>query len=497
LADTETSREATVTFKLNGTDVTVPKGWTVMQAVKRENVKVPHFCWHPGLSIAGVCRFCMVKVAGRPKLEIACNLQAVEGMEVNTTDDDVKTAHKWALEFHLVNHPLDCPICDQAGECGLQDYYMDVGQYKSQMTRPKVLKPKALKVGGDLVLDTERCILCTRCTRFEQEVTKSGALGIFDRGDRAVIGIYPGKKIEHNYTDNLVDICPVGAFTSKDFRFKQRVWFLKDRPSTCPGCSTGCQVDVFGKDQTRRFFRLKPRESKVNGHWMCDSGRQMYDHLNKENRLLFPYMKGQNNTSQRSTLDAVAADLKEKLARASGDQVALLVSAQYTNEEYRELFDYFVKTLGIKSVFQWRQASEDRESFDGILRRGDHNSNTKGLIAALKEVGISKEINNEFDQLGAMNPSLVIALAPEIPATFPGFRDDLAKLSELSEVSMWSCSFEAKEYPFATAIPMKGFAEKIGTVTNFEGKIGELAEAFPSVVHDACSVSEFVSLLKS
>lgn len=166
----------TVSFKINGQSVTVPKGTTVMQAAQQMKIAIPHFCWHPGLSVAGVCRFCLVKIEGRPKLEIACNLQATEGMEVRTDTDEVKDAHKWALEFHLINHPLDCPICDQAGECGLQNYYMSVGKYQSQMDRPKVLKPKALDVGGDLVLDTERCILCSRCVRFEKEVTKTEPL---------------------------------------------------------------------------------------------------------------------------------------------------------------------------------------------------------------------------------------------------------------------------------------------------------------------------------
>ncbi len=234
MSDLEVKNKKLVNITFNGQKMEVPEGSTVMQAAAKAAISIPHFCWHPGLKVAGVCRFCLVKVEGARKLEIACNLPVREGMVVDSLDPEVKEAHKWALEFHLVNHPLDCPICDQAGECKLQDFYMDVGKYKSQVHRPKVLKPKALDLGKDLVLDTERCILCDRCVRFEQEVTKTGALGIFDRGDRAIIGTYPGKQIDHNYTTNLVDICPVGAFTSKDFRFKQRVWFLEDKSTTCP-----------------------------------------------------------------------------------------------------------------------------------------------------------------------------------------------------------------------------------------------------------------------
>ncbi len=492
-----TPNQETVTFKLNGKAVTVPKGWTVMQAARRENVEIPHFCWHPGLSVAGVCRFCMVKVAGRPKMEIGCNLQATEGMEVNTTDQDVQDTHKWALEFHLVNHPLDCPICDQAGECGLQDYYMKVGKYKSQMTRPKVLKPKALHVGGDLVLDTERCILCSRCTRFENEVTKTGALGIFDRGDRSVIGIYPDKKIEHNYTANLVDICPVGAFTSENFRFKQRVWFLKDRPATCPGCSAGCQVDVYAKEETRRFFRLKPRESEVNGFWMCDSGRKMFEHLNKEQRLLFPYLKNTAGKLERQSVDQVVAALAQQISSTDKSQIAVLVSAQYATEEYQAFFDLFVDKLGIKSVYQWRASGENINDFDGILRRGDHNSNTAGLLKVLQSKSLASGVASQFDQIAKLNPKLIIALAPEIPSSFPKLKEDFKRLAEMPQVSLWTCGFEAKDFGFGSLIPMKGFAEKRGSFINHAGKVGQLADPFPAAVADARDIVEIVNQLKT
>lgn len=487
--------QETVTFKLDGKDVTVPKGWTVMQAAKRERVDVPHFCWHEGLSIAGVCRFCMVKVEGRPKLEISCNLPAADGMVVSTTDANVKEAHKWALEFHLINHPLDCPICDQAGECGLQDYYMKVGKYESQMTRPKVLKPKALDVGGDLVLDTERCILCSRCVRFEEEVTKTSSLGIFDRGDRSIIGTYPGKKITHNYTANLVDICPVGAFTSKDFRFKQRVWFLSEKPSVCPGCSTGCHVDVHAKLETRKYFRLKPRASEVNKYWMCDTGRKHYKHLNKEFRLLSAYSGDTGKTRARVGIDEAIIKLASKVKSTDAKDIALLVSPQYTCEEYDALFNFFVKKLGVKNVYQWRDPSEKRDEFDGLLRRGDTNANTAGLSEALKRFGLSGDVKNDFDQVAKANAKLVVALAPELYETFPNLETQLRLLGELPFVSMWTLSNKAMGYAFAQLLPLKGFAEKRGTFINYKGDRGELADPFPPAVNDALDVAEVVTAL--
>ena len=487
---------STVSFKINGRDVTVPKGTTVMTAARKLNVDIPHFCWHPGLSVAGVCRFCMVKVEGRPKLEIACNLTATPGMEVRTDTPEVKEAHKWALEFHLINHPLDCPICDQAGECGLQNFYMTVGKYQSQMTRPKVLKPKALDVGRDLVLDTERCILCSRCVRFEEEVTKSDALGIFDRGDRAIIGTYPGRKITHNYQTNLVDICPVGAFTSRDFRFKQRVWFLKDKPAVCPGCSAGCHVDVFGKPDTRTYFRLKPRESAVNGHWMCDSGRDMYRHLNQDRRLRGAFfVKG--GAQKDASFDEALRELAAKLAGTAAGDIALLVSAQYTVEEYDAFFAHFVGKLGVKKVFQWREPTEKIDTFDGILQRGDGNANTRGLLDAMKKHGISASgPANEFDKLIAARPRVVIALAPEVPQTFPSLKGQMERLSELDFVSLWTINGEAAWLKKLThALPMKGFAEKRGTFINHAGTAGSLDAPFPCPVTDARDVAEVVTAL--
>ena len=495
---TQTAQDTnTVTFSLNDQEVTVKKGTTVMEAAHRAGVYIPHFCWHPGLSVAGVCRFCMVKVDNRPKLEIACNLTATPGMKVSTLLPEVKEAHKWALEFHLVNHPLDCPICDQAGECKLQDYYMEVGKYKSQMERPKVLKPKALNVGDDLVLDTERCILCSRCVRFEDEVTKTGALGIFNRGDRSVIGTFPEKKIHHNYQDNLVDICPVGAFTSRDFRFKQRVWFLKEKPSICPGCSAGCHVDVHAKPEVRTYFRLKPRESTVNGHWMCDVGRKTYKHMNQEERLRFPVTTDEKGHRHKAPLAEATLALAKVLGQSEADEVALLVAPSYTTEEYDALFGFFVKRLGVKKVFQWREPTEKIDEFDGILYRGDHNPNTRGLSEALKRAGLDGTVKNGFDDLARSGAKVVIALTPELAFQFPSLGAQLSRLEELAFVSCWTIVGAAytRHKGLKHLLPMKGFAEKKGTFLNHEGKAGELMAPFPAGADDARDVVETVAAL--
>lgn len=494
----ETTKE-TVTFTLNNKAVTVPRGWTVMQTAKREGVEIPHFCWHPGLSIAGVCRFCMVKVEGRPKLEIACNLTATDGMIVSTETEEVKHAHKWALEFHLANHPLDCPICDQAGECGLQDYYMSVGKYQSQMTRPKVLKPKALSVGGDLVLDTERCILCSRCVRFEEEVTKTNGLGIFDRGDRATIGIYEDKKITHNYTANLVDICPVGAFTSKDFRFKQRVWFLDEKDATCIGCSTGCQVKVYGKSQTRQYYRIKPRESEVNGHWMCDKGRKTYLHLAPAERQRSAYLLDADAAkAQKVETRDLIKNLAATLNKAAQSDVALLISPSYTTEELDSLFGYFANEKGIKNIFQWRDANERREDFDGLLYRGDHNPNTMGMQRVLEKYGFSQEVKNGFSDCVAKSPRVLIVLAPEIDEANPQINNELSQLLQIPFVSLWTTRSSHSEIGrFKQVLPLKAFAEKRGSLLNYQGREGLLADPFLPINDQVLGVDEVIALLRA
>lgn len=471
-----------VTLSINNQSITVPAGSTIMEAAQKLGVTVPHFCWHPGLSIAGVCRFCMVRVDGMPKLQIACNTPASEGMKVDTVSDEVKDAHKWALEFHLINHPLDCPICDQAGECELQNYYMKVGKYQSQMEDEKVLKPKALDVGDTLVLDTERCILCSRCVRFEDEVTKTSTLGIFNRGDQATIGTYKDRKIKHNYSYNLADICPVGAFTAKDFRFKCRVWFLKESKTVCPGCSTGCNVNLFQNRNQREYYRLKPRHNAdVNGHWMCDTGRTMYEHLNASARLSSPLLNGES-VSHQAALQAVADAVKS----VSADKVAVVFTAQFTSEEYSATLKTLKATLkSAPKVFVWRDESEKIEDFDGILFRGDRNPNTRGMMDVLKEEGINPVIlKGDFSSLASCGAELTFIFGPEIEAGYPNLQKVLSRFIEMKKTVYFGNSLSQAAQRMWICIPVKVFAEKNGTFVNFNGvaqKLKANAPIFPAV----------------
>src|SRR5271154_4521680 len=270
---------------IDGKEIDADASLNLINAAELAGIEIPHYCYHPGLSIPGNCRMCLVEVEKAPKLQIACNTRVAEGMVVHTTSAKAKTAQKAVLEFLLINHPIDCPVCDQAGECKLQDYYMDYDQQPSRFPLPeKNRKGKAIDIGAGVMLDQERCILCARCTRFFDEVTKTSELAIFERGDYNRIDINPGQPVNNNYAGNIVDICPVGALTEKDFRFRMRVWYLHRTPSVCGGCERGCTIDIY--ENHGKIFRYKPRHNPlVNGYWMCDEGRHSFEKLQTERRI--------------------------------------------------------------------------------------------------------------------------------------------------------------------------------------------------------------------
>src|SRR5436190_1899827 len=285
---------------IDGKEIEVEAGANLIEAARRLGIEIPHYCYHPGLSIAGQCRLCMVDIDKAPRPTIACNTLAADGMVVHTETDRVKETRRSIMEFHLINHPLDCPVCDQAGECWLQIYYMKHGLYDPRMKDEKVHKPKALPLGPHVMLDAERCILCSRCVRFCDEITGTGELGIFNRGDHSEIGLFPGRDLENKYSGNVVDICPVGALTDRDFRFQVRVWYLDTAKSICPGCARGCNIEVHVNRRRphhaggKRVARLKPRfNADVNKWWLCDEGRYGYGFVDDASRLTMPVWRGE------------------------------------------------------------------------------------------------------------------------------------------------------------------------------------------------------------
>ncbi|HXV18465.1 MAG TPA: 2Fe-2S iron-sulfur cluster-binding protein, partial [Candidatus Omnitrophota bacterium] len=308
---------------IDGKPVTVKDGSLIIEAIDQMKTDLPRYCYHPGLSIAGNCRICQVEVEKMPRTVIACNTRVTEGMVIHTKSAKAQDSQKSVLEFLLANHPLDCPVCDQAGECKLQDYYMDYGVYDPKFNEEKVKKTKKAKtIGPTIMLDQERCILCSRCVRFSDEVTKTHDFGIFNRGDHAELDVYPGKELNNKYSGNVADICPVGALTDRDFRFKMRVWYLGSGDSVCPGCSRGCNISVqFEKTRpyhlkTARVMRLKPRENmEVNKWWICDEGRYAYKSID-ENRILKLKAAGKASVSWLEALESAASHLKASKGKA-------------------------------------------------------------------------------------------------------------------------------------------------------------------------------------
>jgi NADH-quinone oxidoreductase subunit G len=328
------------TVTIDGRAVDVERGTNLIEAGRQIGVHIPHYCYHPRLSVVGQCRMCLVEIEGMPKLQAACSVQVgKDGMVVRTDVPAVKEAQKGMMEFFLINHPLDCPICDQAGECGLQDYAFKHGQgfsrfeYEDKRTYPG---RERIPLGSNVLLNMNRCIQCTRCIRFTEEIAGTGELGFFNRGARTEIGTFPGKPLDNPLATNVVDICPVGALTSTRFRFAERVWYLDKKPSICTGCDVGCNITL--EHRRGKIRRYKPRfNPEVNDYWMCDFGRQTFERYGQLPRLTAPRVRtavegnggsAATPVSWRSALDTAHRALSE-----AGGRVAVLGSGGLSNEE--------------------------------------------------------------------------------------------------------------------------------------------------------------------
>ena len=482
--------------KINGQELEVKQGTTIIEAYKLLDENIAHYCWHPGLSIAGVCRLCMVEIEGNPRLQIACNTVITEGMVINNNSEKVKETVRWGLDFHLINHPLDCPICDQAGECGLQEQYMEYGKYTPEMAERKVKKRKVVDLGPTVMLDSERCILCSRCVRFTEEVSKTNELGIFNRGDRSEIGTFKDRPLDNKYSLNTVDICPVGALTSKDFRFRQRVWYLKEVDSICTGCSTGCSIKGYYNEEG--MWRVKPRfNENVNGHWMCDEGRGVYKIVNKETRWQSAQWVSGGQTKELSVQE-VLDQIRKQVEASGSEKTALVLTGQYTVEEYNDILQAYIDLSGNKNVYHWMNRPEQAQDFDGLLLRGDRNPNTNGLIKALKVHGISTTWTDLETMLAAQKLEMVIVAGPENLGVF----DDVdAKVAAFSKAN-YLAWLGAPKIPALQGIqntrwfvPLKTFIEKSGTYINFEGR-EQKVKAGPTFVKSAVTLSAVAAGLK-
>jgi NADH-quinone oxidoreductase subunit G len=463
---------------IEGKPVTVPAGSTILQAAEKLGVDIPTFCYHPNLTIAGNCRMCLVEVEGQGKPVTACSTPVTEGMAVKVNSSGAQEARRGVIEFLLTNHPLDCPICDKSGECVLQDNSMAHGKLKSRFTFAKSHKAKAKDIGKHIVLDAERCIMCTRCVRFLDEVTKTRELGIFGRGNHEELGLAPGKRLDSAYSGCVTDLCPVGALTLKEFRFQSRVWFLGKTESICQSCARGCNITVesnlnaVNKTGARRVYRLMPRENpRVNKSWMCDEGRLRFRFVD-ERRLMVPVRRvdgKENAASWDSALDTFAAILR----KARPGRTGFLLSRSSSVEDLFLAQDFLARHL--KGAVVAVDTPPNRlPTSDRFLMRMDKHANTAGSVA----LGIKSSRRDWINLLKKTSEGRIdtlVVVGHEITQLHPGAIQARRRIRELVVIS----PNEGVTPSMATLVlPTAVFAERDGVVVNCDNRAQLFRKAF-------------------
>ncbi len=478
----ETAQPNQVTINYDGQEVSVPAGLNLVEAAKLLGKEIPHYCYHEKLSVAGNCRMCLVetgmpmrdratgepildengqpKIGWAPKPAIGCATQVSPGLHVRTQTPQVKDCREGVTEFLLANHPLDCPICDKAGECRLQEYSSEYGRNYSRFVEHKTAKPKHVDIGERIILDDERCILCGRCIRFCNEIIKEPCLGFTERGSHATLSCHPGKRFDHNYSLNTVDICPVGALTSKDFRFQMRVWFLKAADGISVESSAGVNVKVWSREG--RIYRITPRRNDaVNDTWMPDSGRMLYKEGEADNRLKQPQVGG-HPMDAHETLSRVAALLKQGNA-------AFVASSHATLEEM-----FLLKRLAKTVNGEVHMVPHTGEG-DGLLIAEDKTPNLRGALLT----GLTAEIPT---------PGME-SLAKDIDSgkikTLLCVREDLkaaglpAALLEKVNLIYLGSHVPAFAEHSNVLIPVPTVYEKAGTFVNCQWRAQKFTQAIP------------------
>jgi NADH-quinone oxidoreductase subunit G len=455
-------------FVVDGKEINFNPGQTVLEAARENGISIPHFCWHPKLSVSGNCRVCLVEVEKMPKLVISCATVAAEGMVVHTKSPRVISARNAVMEFILINHPLDCPICDEAGECKLQDYTYKHSLGESRFIEEKVHKEKRVELGPHVMFDGERCISCSRCIRFCDEIAKEPQLTFVQRGDKVTIETYPGKQLDNPYSLNVTDICPVGALTNRDFRFKARVWEMSSTNSVCQGCARGCNMDIWVRNN--EILRLTPRKNEtVNSYWMCDYGRLNTFKSVNENRIDSPYVI-QNGSLNRSDWDTATAETIKCLKSVNKEQVAFVGSPYSTCEDNYILMKFARSVVGTKNVSFFKYFDENFG--DEILRRSDITPNSTGteLIGMKSMLGYSKLI----DDINAGRIKGLYISDDDILAKEPALADIFKKLKFLI---VHSSNMNAIASAADVVFPSSTYAEKNGTMVNFNGRIQRIRPA--------------------
>ena len=501
-----------VNLQINGIWHQFAKGTRLIEACEQAGHFVPRYCYHKKLSSPGNCRMCLIEM-GMPKMgpdrkpvlgedghpqinwmprpQICCATDVAEGMGVRTNSPLVEDCRRGVMEFLLINHPLDCPICDQAGECQLQEFSVEYGRQDSRFLEHKVKKPKNVELGPRVTLDDERCSLCSRCIRFCKEIAHDDVLGFIDRGSYSTLTAHPGKRMENNYSLNTVDICPVGALTSTDFRFKMRVWFLKETKSICTSCATGCNTLIGSRENV--IYRQTPRENDaVNSCWMCDYGRLNFDYLQSDRRLLEPVVRANNRlqpTTWKEAIERAVAELKP----LTGSEIAILASGRMTNEELW-LTKRIADSLGTTLLDIVPRSGEG----DDILLSADRNPNTNGARLILagdpharvfrREEGDSvspgESVRGKPGATGSVLPQIRSAIVSGEIRALISLGENPLRLGITSEsierlpVYIVMDLLSNETTGFATVVlPSSGFAEKRGSMINGKGRLQRLNRA--------------------
>ena len=475
-----------VTVNIDGKEIAVPKGTNVIEAARLVNVDVPHYCYHPKLTIVGNCRMCLIemgmpavdpatkapimdpatgkqKINWIPRPQIGCGTNVSPGLHVKTTSPMVKDAREGVMEFLLINHPLDCPICDQAGECKLQEQATGYGRGYSRFIEQKNVKPKRTQLGPRVTLDDERCILCSRCIRFSKEIAKDDVLGFVDRGSYSTLTCYPGKKLENNYSLNTVDICPVGALTSTDFRFKMRVWFLKQTNAIDTESSVGANTVVWSREGT--IYRITPRRNdEVNDTWLADSARVLYKSVKAADRLTAIKVNGTD-----SALD-IAVNAAAELFKANSGAIAIVGSGRSTVEE-QLLTKKIATALNAASTQLVSRVGQG----DKLLISADRNPNVRGaLVTGLIASLPSQQLTELGAQIDAGKVKVVVSVGEDLAAA--GLTD--AQLAKVAVIYLGT-HFNATSAAAKVVLPTLSVFEKNGTFVNQQFRIQKFAKAVP------------------
>ena len=465
---------------IDGKPIRAELNQTVIEAARANGIAIPAFCWHPKLSIAGNCRVCAIQVEGRSWVEIACNMPVSEGLRVLTDSDAVRKYRKSILQLMTLNHPVDCGICDKAGECTLQDYHYEHNGTPSISRDAKVKSTKFHKLSPRVTLDNERCILCTRCVRFTHEVSKSKSLGVVQRGDTSLVrGSEDGAFAADHYSDNVVDLCPVGALLSTAFLYKSRVWYLKRTPSVCPGCERGCEVELWHRKPEWKLHKLEARKNVAiervtprenpHGPWICNKGRDFATFVERP-RAWQAMLKG------TPTGLAAAIDRARDLIAEARRPVAL-ISSWASNEE----LDAFRNMLGERfdsmvKADRYPQPGEPLQ--DNFIIRADKNPNTRGALARFPE---------------AWTPDMRLPAGTDLLLVWgEGFEASLAPAgARVIVLDAWANASHARA---DVLIPISIQTERRGTYTNFQGRHAAFEPCFPKPEGIADAEALFVAL---